>query len=87
MVLDEKYKFPPLINPTATACSARYDKEDIFNEKISLGKNSLFVRKTYEGDITAEDVDYYICKNPSKLSLLYHTKDVDFVFGFEVSFF
>lgn len=85
--MNKKLNYPPLIYPTATACSATYEKENAFNKQNSLGKNSLFVRNTYEGSQTSKDVDYLICENTSKLSVVYHTKDVEFIFGFEVSFF
>ena len=81
----EQLKSQNIFTETATACPAKSNEENEFNTEYSLSKNSLYVQKTYEESQITADLEYYACDSSYKIGVVYHTKDVEFSFGFEVS--
>lgn len=67
--------------PFFTACPASTKEEEIINDRLSITKNSLFLRKFYasEGNITLN-----ICDKPVEPAILYSSESQMYEIGYEV---
>ncbi|XP_065205869.1 uncharacterized protein LOC135835534 [Planococcus citri] len=66
------------------ACPANSEQESKFNNFISVGKNSLFVRKVYTEDMKAIDLEVNICQKSFKHSVVFDKKKYTYEIGYEL---
>lgn len=64
-----------------TACPASTEQEKTFNHRISITKNSLFLRNVYG---PKEKICLEICDKPVVSATLYNTKNHKYEIGYEV---